>query len=58
MSLSADEVKKIAYLARLGIDETDIDASQKTFHDLGINNSVIGAIQASNETEPHIEYMR
>jgi len=26
MSLTTDEVKKIAYLARLGIDETDIDA--------------------------------
>jgi aspartyl-tRNA(Asn)/glutamyl-tRNA(Gln) amidotransferase subunit C len=26
MSLSADEVKKIAYLARLGIDEKDINA--------------------------------
>jgi len=26
MSLTADEVKKIAHLARLGIDETDIDA--------------------------------
>lgn len=26
MLLTADEVKKIAYLARLGIDETDIDA--------------------------------
>ena len=26
MSLTADEVKKIAYLARLGIDESDIDA--------------------------------
>lgn len=26
MSLSADEVKKIAYLARLGIEEKDIDA--------------------------------
>ncbi len=25
MSLTADDVKKIAYLARLGIDETDID---------------------------------
>ena len=26
MSLSAEEVKKIAYLARLGINESDIDA--------------------------------
>lgn len=26
MSLTADEVKKIAYLARLGIDESDIEA--------------------------------
>ncbi|MFK5947414.1 MAG: Asp-tRNA(Asn)/Glu-tRNA(Gln) amidotransferase subunit GatC [Methylococcales bacterium] len=26
MSLTTDEVKKIAYLARLGIDESDIDA--------------------------------
>lgn len=26
MSLSADEVKKIAYLARLGIEENDINA--------------------------------
>ena len=26
MSLTADEVKKIAHLARLGIDENDIDA--------------------------------
>ena len=26
MSLTADEVKKIAYLARLGIDEKDINA--------------------------------
>jgi len=26
MSLTTDEVKKIAYLARLGIDVTDIDA--------------------------------
>lgn len=29
MSLTTDEVKKIAYLARLGIDETDIDAYAK-----------------------------
>jgi len=29
MSLSADEVKKIAYLARLGIDEQDTDAYAK-----------------------------
>jgi len=29
MSLTTDEVKKIAYLARLGIEETDIDAYAK-----------------------------
>ncbi len=29
MSLTADEVKKIAYLARLGIDENDIEAYAK-----------------------------
>lgn len=29
MSLTADEVKKMAYLARLGIDEKDIDAYAK-----------------------------
>jgi len=29
MSLTIDEVKKIAYLARLGIEETDIDAYAK-----------------------------
>jgi len=29
MSLSAEEVKKIAYLARLGIDEQDTDAYAK-----------------------------
>ncbi len=26
MSLTADEVKKIAYLARLGVDETDLES--------------------------------
>ncbi len=29
MSLTADEVKKIAYLARLGIDENDIETYAK-----------------------------
>ena len=29
MSLTTDEVKKIAYLARLGIDEKDIEAYAK-----------------------------
>ncbi len=29
MSLTADEVKKIAHLARLGIDEQDLDAYAK-----------------------------
>ncbi len=29
MSLSADDVKKIAYLARLGIDEQDINSYAK-----------------------------
>jgi len=41
----------------LVIDEADTDAIQKTFTDLGIDNSVIGAIQTSDETEPHIEYV-
>jgi len=29
MSLTTDEVKKIAYLARLGIDDKDVDAYAK-----------------------------
>ena len=39
------------------IDEADIDAVSKHFKDTGINNWVIGSIQDSSETEPHIEYV-
>jgi len=39
------------------IDKTDIDALQQTFKAQGIKNSVIGTIETSNQTEPHIEYV-
>ncbi len=41
----------------LVIDKTDIDAVSKTFTDLGFDNSVIGTIETSDQTEPHIEYV-
>ena len=39
------------------VDKTDADAIQKHFKDSGINNWVIGTIESSTETEPHIEYV-
>ena len=39
------------------IDEADVDAISKTFKGLGIDNSVIGTIETSDQTEPHIEYV-
>jgi phosphoribosylformylglycinamidine cyclo-ligase len=39
------------------VDKTDADAIQKHFKDSGISNWVIGAIESSTETEPHIEYV-
>ena len=39
------------------IDKDDADAIQKHFKDSGIENWVIGSIENSIETEPHIEYV-
>ena len=39
------------------IDESDVFDVSKTFTDLGIENSVIGNIQSSDQAEPHIEYV-
>ena len=39
------------------IDKADVAAVQETFKGLGIENSVIGTIEASDQTEPHIEYV-
>ncbi len=41
----------------LVIDKDDVNAIQQTFSDLGIENSVIGTIEKSDQTEPHIEYI-
>ena len=41
----------------LVIDKDDVNAIQQTFTDLGIENSVIGTIEKSDQTEPHIEYI-
>ena len=41
----------------LVIDKADADAVSKTFSELGIDNSVIGSIETSDQTEPHIEYL-
>ena len=39
------------------VDEADADAVQAHFKDEGIENWVIGSIQSSDETEPHVEYV-
>jgi phosphoribosylformylglycinamidine cyclo-ligase len=39
------------------VDRGDADAIQKHFKDSGIENWVIGSIESSIETEPHIEYV-
>ncbi len=39
------------------VDKTDAGAIQKHFKESGISNWVIGAIESSTETEPHIEYV-
>lgn len=39
------------------IDESDVAEISKTFSDLGIENSVIGNIQSSDQSEPYIEYV-
>ena len=39
------------------VDKADADGIQKHFKDEGIDNWVIGSIQSSDETEPHIEYV-
>ena len=39
------------------VDRGDADAIQKHFKDSGIENWVIGSIENSIETEPHIEYV-
>jgi len=39
------------------IDEADVDAVSAHFKKTGIDNWVIGSIQDSTETEPHIEYV-
>lgn len=42
----------------LVIDKEDIEAIQATFNSFGIENTVIGSIETSEQTEPHIEYVR
>lgn len=42
----------------LVIDKEDIEAIQVTFNSFGIENTVIGSIETSEQTEPHIEYVR
>lgn len=42
----------------LVIDKEDIEAIQATFNSFSIENSVIGSIETSEQTEPHIEYVR
>jgi len=38
------------------VDANDADAIQTHFKDEGIENWVIGSIESSSETEPHVEY--
>ena len=38
------------------VDKADADAIQAHFKGEGIDNWVIGSIESSNETEPHVEY--
>ncbi|KAG1694716.1 Phosphoribosylformylglycinamidine cyclo-ligase [Nymphon striatum] len=38
------------------VDKDDAESIQQHFTDSGINNWVIGSIESSTETEPHIEY--
>lgn len=42
----------------LVIDKEDIEAIQATFNSFSIENTVIGSIETSEQTEPHIEYVR
>ncbi len=39
------------------VDKNGVEAIQKHFKDSGIDNWVIGTIESSIETEPHIEYV-
>ncbi|GAA0402334.1 phosphoribosylformylglycinamidine cyclo-ligase [Cocleimonas flava] len=39
------------------VDKDDAASIQQHFTDAGINNWVIGSIESSTETEPHIEYV-
>ena len=39
------------------IDKADVDAVSAHFKQTGIDNWVIGTIESSTETEPHIEYV-
>ena len=39
------------------IDEADVSGVQQTFSELGIDNSVIGSIQNTDQAEPFIEYV-
>ncbi len=41
----------------LVIDEQEADSVQASFNDFGIGNSIIGSIQTSEQSDPHIEYI-
>ena len=38
------------------VDKSDADAIQVHFKDEGIDNWIIGSIESSDESEPHVEY--